>query len=284
MSEKYSPEEIKRANVEYHTKMATSYDDDQPHFMPENIEKVEIIIRNLAERFGNHTLLDIGCGTGFVLNIAKKYFNNVVGIDLTQAMLDRVDLSGGNVEVKLADTSNLPFNNESFNVITAYGFLHHLPELESTFQETFRCLKFGGVFYADLDPNYYCWKEINKLGNEQYSEVLQREINSMKNAHIGLQSKYNLDENIVKLAEFQKLIGGGMHEDHITKLLSGAGFVDVNFKYEWFLGQGYVIHSISEEAARIFENHLRQLLPLSRSLFKYFSIMAQKYKVQPHEQ
>ena len=276
MSEKYPPEKIKKANVEYHARMANSYDREQPHYRPENIKRVEGVIRNLAETYGNLSLLDVGCGTGFILNIAKKYFNRVVGIDITQAMLDKVDLSSGNVELRLTESSKMPFDDAAFDICTAYGFLHHLPELESTFKEIFRCLKYGGVFYADQDPNCYCWKEVDKLGEEKYSEILQSEISSMRNIQVELKRKYDLDENIVKLAEFQKLIGGGMREESIDRTLRRVGFSEVHFEYQWFLGQGYVLHNISEEAANHIENHLRRLLPLSRNLFKYLSFVAKK--------
>ena len=115
--------------------------------------------------------------------VAKKFdFDRVVGIDITQAMLDKVDLSYGNIELKLVDSSDIPFEGETFNVCTAYSFLHHLPTLTSTLKEVFRCLKKGGLFYADLEPNYYCWKVIDKLEVGEYSPILQREIDSISPA------------------------------------------------------------------------------------------------------
>ncbi|GAJ13256.1 unnamed protein product, partial [marine sediment metagenome] len=85
MSKSYSLEEIKLANIEYHARMADSYDREQPHYKPENVKRVENIIRDLAERCDHSSLLDIGCGTGFILNIARKYFDRVVGVDITHA-------------------------------------------------------------------------------------------------------------------------------------------------------------------------------------------------------
>lgn len=276
MDEKYSPEEIKRANIEYHARMANSYNNEQPHYKPENIRRVESTIKDMATKCKGGTLLDIGCGSGFILTIAKKYYKRVTGIDITQAMLDKVDLSSGNIELKLADSSDMPFDDESFDVCTAYGFLHHLLELDSTFKEVFRCLKAGGIFYADQDPNYYCWREIDRLGTEKYSDVLQGEIDSIRNIYNELKNEYDLDENTVKLAEFQKLVRGGMKEESVIKSLKRAGFSKVNFEYQWFLGEGYIFHNVSERSAIHMEAHLRKLLPLSRGLFKYISFTARK--------
>lgn len=276
MGRRYSPEEIKRANIEYHTKMADSYDKEQPHYRPENVKRVEGIIKDLSERCNHRSLLDIGCGTGFILNIAKKYFDWVVGIDITKATLDKVDLSGGNIELELAESSNMPFENETFDVCTAYSFLHHLPELPLTFKEVFRCLKREGLFYADAEPNYYCWKGIDKLGEGYYSDVLQREIDSIVSISDVVKAKYDLSEDIVKLAEFQKTIRRGLKRESVINSLIKVGFSKVDFKYQWFLGQGYVIHNVSEESAEHILLHLKRLLPLSRGLFKYFSFVARK--------
>jgi ubiquinone/menaquinone biosynthesis C-methylase UbiE len=276
MSNRYSPEEIKRANIVYHTRMADAYDRDQPCFSPENIQRMEEVIRNLAKRYGDGSLLDVGCGTGFIINIARRYFNRVTGVDITRAMLDKVDLSSGNIELKVADAADMPFPNESFDVCTAYGFLHHLLKLTPTFKEVYRCLKKGGVLYADQEPNYYCRREIDKLGGKKYSEVLQGEVDHIRGIYHELKEKYGLDEETARLAEFQNLARRGMKEETILNALKKTGFSEVDFQYQWFLGQGYILHNVSEKAARDVEEHLRKLLPLSRNLFKYFSFTAVK--------
>lgn len=276
MKRRYSPEEIMRANVEYHAKMADSYDKEQPHYRPENVRRLESVIKSLAERCNRGSLLDVGCGTGFIINIARNYFDRVVGIDITQAMLDKVDLSSGNIELKLADSSNMPFEDGTFDVCTAYSFLHHLPMLMPTLKEVYRCLKKGGLFYADLEPNYYCWKAIDKLGIGEYSPILKREIDSIKCVSGETTTKYDLSEETVKLAEFQRFIRRGLKKESVINYLKKVGFSEVDFEYQWFLGQGYVIHGVSEEAAEHIYSHLKALLPLSKGLFKYFSLIAKK--------
>lgn len=273
----FTAEEIKRANIEYHTKLADSYDKEQPCFMPENIKRVDSVIKSLAEKNGNNYLLDIGCGTGFILNIAKKYFKKVVGIDITQAMLDKVNVSGGVVVLRLADSSHMPFADGSFDVCTAYSFLHHLPKLLSTFREVFRCLKQGGAFYADGDPNYYCWMEVKRLKMDGHlSGVLQREVDSIRLVPVEYKTKYDLGDDTVKLAEFHRFMRCGIKEESVMQSLKKVGFSEVVFQYQWFLGEGYVFHSISQEVANHMGCHLRELLPLSKSLFKYVSFEASK--------
>jgi ubiquinone/menaquinone biosynthesis C-methylase UbiE len=276
MKKRYHSEEIRRANIEYHEKMADSYDEEQPHYRPENVKRVERVIKSLAEKCNHGSLLDVGCGTGFIINIARKHFDRVVGIDITQAMLDHVDLSHGNIELKLVDSSDMPFEDGTFDVCTAYSFLHHLPTLKPSLKEIFRCLKKGGLFYADLEPNYYFWRAADKLEIGEYSPILQREVASIKCVSDEFTIKYDMSEETVKLAEFQRFFRRGLKKESVINYLTKVGFSEVDFEYQWFLGQGHVIHSISEEAAEHINSHLKTLLPLSKDLFKYFSFIAKK--------
>jgi ubiquinone/menaquinone biosynthesis C-methylase UbiE len=272
MRKRYTEREIRRANIIYHTKLADTYNKKQPCYKPENISRVR---KNIEEWPGNY-LLDIGCGTGFIIDIANKYFDYCIGLDITKAMLKKIDLSSGNVMIQLADCSKLPFRNEVFDVCTAYGFLHHLLSLKQTFKEVSRCLKKGGIFYADQDPNYYFWEEIKNLKNDDYSDILTKEIASIQNVCNKLKDEFDLDPKITSLAEYQKIARGGMKEEVITRLLTEVGFSTIKFEYQWFLGEAHVIHNISPKFAELIEKHLKECLPVSKNLFKYFSFVAIK--------
>jgi len=270
-------EEIKKANIIYHAKMADLYDKEQPHYELENIKRVTKVIKNLAKNGRKNRLLDIGCGTGFIINIGKKHFDQVIGIDITKAMLDKVDLSGGDISLQLADSSNMPYQDEVFDICTAYGFLHHLPKLEPTLKEVFRCLKKGGVFYADQEPNYYFWKEIRSLRKtEVQSDIIRREVDSVCGICDTLENKFGLSERIISLAEYQKIICGGIKKEEITELLKSVGFSSITFEYQWFLGQGQLTEEASPKLIDFIENHLKECLPASKNLFKYFSFRAIK--------
>ncbi len=269
-------ERIIKANLAYHAALAETYDDEQPHFKQENIEKVDAFLKSLAATAGDNSLVDLGCGTGFVINIAKKYFKRVVGVDITQQMLDRVDGTGGNVELCKADTSDTPLDPESFNVCTAYGFLHHLHEVKPTFQEAYRLLKQGGIFYADLDPNYYYWDMIKNIQHAEVgNDILQRETGSIVDKVTEIAEQFNLDRETIELAEYQKIVKGGFRENEIIRMLQEAGFVSIDYRYEWYLGQGFYHHSDPARGA-IIEEYLRNFLPATRQLFKYVSFVARR--------
>ena len=54
------------------------------------------VLQWLAPQAGEN-ILDVGCGTGFIINLSKDLFDELHGVDATQAMLDKVDLSSGNI-------------------------------------------------------------------------------------------------------------------------------------------------------------------------------------------
>ena len=94
MTDQSKYEEVVKANIALHSKMADDYSTCEPHFRPENIAKVEAKLKNIIDETKAKRLLDLGCGTGFMINIAKKYVTEIDGVDVTQAMMDKVDTSG----------------------------------------------------------------------------------------------------------------------------------------------------------------------------------------------
>jgi hypothetical protein len=55
-----------------------------------------------------------------------------------------------------------------------------------------------------------------------------------------------------------------------------VGFSRVDVTYEWFGGQGKILHGVSAAAAAHVDDYLRQALPLSRGLYKYLRFRAVK--------
>jgi hypothetical protein len=81
---------------------------------------------------------------------------------------------------------------------------------------------------------------------------------------------------VFDLAEYNKAITGGIDPDEWSETARGAGFGKVEATYEWFAGQGKILHGVSSEAAATVDDYLRQALPLSRGLYKYLRFHAVK--------
>jgi ubiquinone/menaquinone biosynthesis C-methylase UbiE len=94
--------------------------------------------------------LDLGCGhqvlPAWREDVEKRLVANcqmIVGIDYDLPSLKK----HRNIHLKArADISRLPFQNDSFDLITANMLVEHLSDPESQFREISRVLKPGGVF------------------------------------------------------------------------------------------------------------------------------------------
>jgi len=272
------------ANIAVHSRLAAHYQTCEPHFRPENVQKVERRLAALVRETSAESLLDLGCGTGFIIEIAKRYVRRITGVDVTQAMLDQVDRSGSvDIELVNHDTGTYPAAAGTFQLVTAYSFLHHLASLEPTFRTASRALARGGKFYADLDPNFYFWKSINQLERDgDYHPLVRREIEAVTFRDEEIEAKFGVSREVFNHAEFGKDIVGGFKEQTLRQQLLEAGFTEVKFHYHWFLGEAFLINSGSaprEELLRqaaVINDALLCALPVSRNMFKYLGFVATK--------
>ena len=272
------------ANIALHSKMSDEYSTCEPHFRPENINAVENKLVPIFKETIAKKLLDLGCGTGFVINIAKKYVSEIDGVDVTQAMMDKVDKTGDAIiRLHNCDTGTFNVESEQYDVVTAYSFLHHLYEIKPTLNTAFKALKKGGIFYADLDPNYYFWEGVNKLERtENYDEIVKREIEMVTFKDEDIEKNFGVEKDIFNSAEYGKNIKGGFKEEELVAQLKEIGFTEVNVFYHWFIGQGKLIndkkYSKDERFnyADVMNNYLQKAMPLSKNLFKYIGFTAKK--------
>lgn len=272
------------ANIAVHSAMADEYNKVEPHFRPESILRVDNIIKEIHTEHPIEKVLDLGCGTGFMINIVKKYAKEITGVDVTQAMMDKVDKSGiAKIELINSDTGTVSLPQAHYDLATAYTFLDHLYDMEPTFVNTFNALKAGGRFYADLSPNFYFWDSVKKVdSSQQYDPILQREINAVLSKDEEIQAQFGIEKETFRNAEHQKHIKGGLVEEELRSLLLKVGFKDVKFIYHWFIGQAQLINDQSKdktirfEQAAVMHDYLERSLPISRNLFKYIGFIAIK--------
>lgn len=269
---------VVEANVRVHSRLADQYNTTEPHFRPENKAKVRARLETLVERSGNERLLDFGCGTGFVLDLARDLFGHLDGIDATPAMLRQVDLSSGNVTVQEGMVESVPFPDDTFNMVTAYSFLDHLESHTAALAEALRVLRPGGLLYVDLIPNRNFWNGIYAAHAQggTHDPIVEREIGELVHHEEKLQEQFGIDPADWRNAEPAKSGGKGFDPVELAGDLEALGFVDVEIRHEWFLGQAAVMHGQSFEAAAAIDEHLRRLLPVSSSLYKYLVVTAAK--------
>ena len=118
------------------------------------------------EQFRGARLLEVGCGMGTDLLQFSRGGARCVGIDLTPRSIEitqhRFKLYGAGGAFMISDGENLPFCDESFDVVYSNGVLHHTPDTEGAIREVHRVLRADGtakvMLYHRNSLNY--WLEI----------------------------------------------------------------------------------------------------------------------------
>jgi SAM-dependent methyltransferase len=97
--------------------------------------------------FHGKKALDAGCGFGRASYAMANARANVTAIDISDQglRLTKNNCSGLNVKVMKADILNLPFKDNTFDIVNCSGVIHHTTDPIRAFDECVRVLKKGGV-------------------------------------------------------------------------------------------------------------------------------------------
>ena len=105
------------------------------------------------------SILDIATGTAdFAISASKHTKAQITGVDISQGMIDvgnkKIIKKGltDRIHLQLADSENLPFNDNSFDALTAGFGVRNFEDLNKGLCEMNRTLKSGGIV-AILEPS-----------------------------------------------------------------------------------------------------------------------------------
>lgn len=102
-------------------------------------------------------VLDVGCGTGLVTNHLANFYDNVTGTDKSQEMLNVAKKTcPGNVSYIMANAEDLPFKDNSFDLVTVAAAYHWF-DYDRAGKEIHRVLKPDGrlcVFWKYAPGNF----------------------------------------------------------------------------------------------------------------------------------
>ncbi len=141
-------EEYKKLSLKEFDKAALKFDDNDPSvYNMCRKDYPDVMAEVTKEPF--YDLLDAGCGTGAMLDMFKQDFPNkqYTGIDLSEKMIETAMRKGlDGIHFITGDCENLPFSDDSFDVVTCSMSFHHYPNPEKFFASLNRVLRPGGRF------------------------------------------------------------------------------------------------------------------------------------------
>jgi len=143
----------------------TDYDGPVAILRAESEAKTPWVIEQIRQ-LKNKTILDVGCGGGFLTNALGREGWQVTGVDISSECLvvaSRHDETRSVVYVQ-ASADKLPFRNGQFAVVTAMDFLEHVENPEHVIKEISRVLAPDGTFiFHTINRNIFTWLLIIKI-------------------------------------------------------------------------------------------------------------------------
>lgn len=90
-------------------------------------------------------VLDIGCGTGLLLNKISKFSDVVFGIDFSMNSLERARERSRKSFLICADADKLPFKDSVFDIVVSITLLQNMPQPQITISEMRRVVIENGI-------------------------------------------------------------------------------------------------------------------------------------------
>lgn len=101
----------------------------------------------------NDKILDIGCGGGVnIEKFLKLTNNNVDGLDYSEVSVNasvnqnKKAVNDGRCHIVQADVTDMPINDEEYDLVSAFETIYFWPDIANTFKEVARIVKSGGKF------------------------------------------------------------------------------------------------------------------------------------------
>lgn len=134
----------KCAGEETKSKSQRFYEDVYSGVVAGNVSSLcEHLYRAVEKRVGFGKILEVGCGSGWLLSRLQSPYRELYGMDISGAAAKIAKVYATEASVCLANGRNLPFKSDSFDWLTCIEVLEHI-EGDEAITECFRVLKPGG--------------------------------------------------------------------------------------------------------------------------------------------
>ena len=131
---------------DYYDDFSRSYDASRRGGYHALVDALEVeSVRRLAD---GARVLEVGCGTGLILERLAPYAAGLAGVDLSPGMLERARSRG--FDVVEGDALSLPFSDASFDLTVSFKVLPHVRDLSGAIREMARVTRPGGHVAVEL--------------------------------------------------------------------------------------------------------------------------------------
>ena len=105
------------------------------------------------DSWDNQTVLDLGCGGGFMSEALAREGASVIGVDPCSAAIESARRHAHSVNLpinyRVGSGEEIPLENDSVDFVVCVDVLEHISNLDKALSEIRRVLKPGGIFFFD---------------------------------------------------------------------------------------------------------------------------------------
>ena len=148
-----------------------------------------------TELDGGTNYLEIGCGTGFVLQHFQSQFPtwNLTASELhAEGLMFARDRVGEHATFLQMNAEHIPFTNE-FDLIGAFDVIEHIREDEVVLKEMHQALRQGGYLLLTVPQHMWLWSQYDELGHHfrRYSSRELRDKLSVAGFNVERMTSFN---------------------------------------------------------------------------------------------
>ena len=147
---------------------------------------IEYLFEKYLGTVNSCTVLEIGCGTGFVLQGLSKFKNlKLYGAELEMNAIKFAKRNLSNVEFFQLDARKLPFS-EYFNAIATFDLLEHIEEDTLVMENIYKSLKTGGYFFISVPQHKWLWSKVDEVGCHKRRYTLDELTSKLRKARFSV--------------------------------------------------------------------------------------------------
>ena len=165
-------------NKAYWDRVAPVYD----LFMRKNKKAYKEMVKLMKDTVRRERVLELGCGTGAIASEIAKWTEETVATDYSEAMIEKARKNGSHrkLHFEVADAKDLPYPDNSFDVVIICNTLHVMRNPEKALKEIRRVLKKRGTLIC---PTFVSAGDDGKNTRKKILEASGFEANSKWTDH-----------------------------------------------------------------------------------------------------
>ncbi|AZV57617.1 MerR family transcriptional regulator [Clostridium sp. AWRP] len=173
------------------------------------------------------SILELGCGNG---ELWQKNLDKIPeGWDITltdfspgmlQDTKNNLGINSKRFTFKIADVQNIPYEDNSFDVIIANHVLYHVGDVDKSLSEIYRVLKPKGYFYAST---------VGKNHMKEMREIVKKyNFKNITTDSFNITESFQLENGLLKLSKWFKNVKMKRYSDNL-KLTAASPLIDYIF-------------------------------------------------------